>query len=167
MKTRAHLEVGLRAVVCGGLLLLAATLAGCGGHDGVSNGLPTQAVALENVNDDIGTIEITPHGPGGLPAPGAVAELIAANTVQIRWSPQAALWALVKVNGRELDVVPAADGLYLDAGAKAPGIYRYELCFCKSGKSGPVAAFTVTITDHVAPDGVGSPGNGRMTDGSS
>jgi hypothetical protein len=111
MKYSAHPGTTARAITGVALLLMLATLAGCAGESGARTGVPAGGVAVQNVNDDIGTILIPPRGSAALPTPGAVAELLAANRVQIRWSPQPALYAREVRNGREISVVPSTDGL--------------------------------------------------------
>ncbi len=165
MKYSAHPGTTARAISGIALLLLLAALVGCAGESGAPTGVPAGTVAVQSVNDDIGTILLPTRGSAALPTPGAVVELLAANRVQIRWSPQPALYAQVKRNGREISVVPSTDGYFLDGQPKSPGAYTYELCFCGGGRSGPVVAFTLVITDHLPADSGGSPGNEDVTDG--
>lgn len=164
MRIRSH-HPGILPVLPGfALLLLAALLAGCSREAAAPTGPGTTLVPFEANDDDTGTLRIPPRGGTALPTPGGVAELIAAHTVQIRWSPQEALWAQVKLNGRELAVVPSVRGFYQDATPRPAGTYVYELCFCRGGLSGPVVAYTVVVTDHVGPDLDGSPGQDDVTD---
>lgn len=166
MKNSAHPGTTARAISGIALLLLLAALVGCAGESGAPTGVPAGTVAVQSVNDDIGTILLPTRGSAALPTPGAVVELLAANRVQIRWSPQPALWAQIKRNGLEVSVVPSTDGHFLDGQPKSPGAYTYELCFCRGGRSGPVVAFTLVITDHLGEQADASPGSERVTDGS-
>lgn len=164
MRIRSHHPGHLPVLAGFALLLLFALATGCSRDAAAPTAPGTTLVPLEAIDDDSGTLRIPPRGAVALPTPGGVAELIAAHTVQIRWSPQEALWAQIKLNGRELAMVPSAWGYYLDALPRPVGTYVYELCFCRGGLSGPVVAYTVVVTNHVGPDLGSSPGLDDVTD---
>ena len=142
MKATLNLQRGLVQTSILGLFLVSTALTGCGTDLSTS-----PAMTTIQADDDIGTIRDNPRR-GGVPAPqGAVAELIAANTVQLRWVAQpGTLTALVTLNGREIGRVSASEGSFLDTSLKAAGGHTYELCFVRGKAVGHPAYLMIDIS---------------------
>lgn len=132
------------------LLAMAPLLAGCGAGPTApgANAADAPAIAMIQASDpgDVGEIRYDGHDRAGFPQPvGAVVEQLAVNTVQLRWTPQYSVHAIISVDGVPVAMPQGSDGYYIDNTIRTPGQHTYQICFCRGTVTGHGVTLTLTL----------------------
>lgn len=170
MKTQRFLFPAGWLVAAAVLLATGSLLAGCGAGPTApgANASDASPISMIQAADpgDIGEIRFDEYGRAGFPRPvGAVVEQLAANTVQLRWTPQYSVHAVISVDGVPVGMPQGSDGYYIDTTIRASGLHTYQICFCRGNLTGQGVTLSLVLNNTPTGPGAGPHEGTHVGDG--